>query len=178
MREKGREEGISSISVTTPSRQEAGPALQHSASCHSVTYKTHIQSQICCAAQGQCRAHTPECCSWSLGRASSPILVTKLEPILLPASRVDKKEEEGGDLFLVHATTQQTRGRPGISTLTSLGPTYPQSPHSGSALLCCPGEEQGQLSQVLQQVRDRASSSALMTSQPAFMAALGGKGPG
>lgn len=41
-----------------------------------------------------------------------------------------------------------------------LGLAYPHLPYPGPSLLCCPGERQGKLSLVLQQVRGRASSSA------------------
>lgn len=54
------------------------------------------------------------------------------------------------------STTQQTRGKSDSSTLLPSG----WAPHPEPALLCCPGEVQGLLSQVLQQVRGRASFPA------------------
>lgn len=58
--------------------------------------------------------------------------------------------------------------------LRALLPAPPPNP--GSALLCGPGEVQGLLFHMLQLVRDRNSSSALMTLGPALLSAVGGKG--
>jgi hypothetical protein len=51
-------------------------------------------------------------------------------------------------VFLTHITTPRQVA----------GPAYPQSPHPGPALLCCPGEVQDSLSQVLQLMRGRDRS--------------------
>ena len=65
----------------------------------------------------------------------------------------DKPVLKGGE---EGSTTQQTRGKSDSSTLLPSG----WAPHPEPALLCCPGEVQGLLSQVLQQVRGRASFPA------------------
>lgn len=63
----------------------------------------------------------------------------------------------------------------GFHTLEAGSPVTPQN--QGPALPCTPVKMQGPLSQVLQQARDMASSSALMTlSGPALLPAATGKG--
>lgn len=71
---------------------------------------------------------------------------------------------------------QQESGWTSSSTPTSLGLAHLQPWQPGPVLLCCPGQVQGLTSQVLQQVRDRASSPVLMTPGPALPPAVGGKG--
>ena len=56
------------------------------------------------------------------------------------------------------------------------GLAHLQALHAGPALLRYPGEEQDPLSQVLQQVGAKASSTALMIPGPALLPAIGGKG--
>jgi hypothetical protein len=56
------------------------------------------------------------------------------------------------------------------------GPAYKQSLQPGPALPCCPGEVQGQLSQVLQLVKDMASFSSLITPGLTLLSAIDGKG--
>lgn len=52
--------------------------------------------------------------------------------------------------------------------------TYPLL-QPGSALLCCPGEVQGLLFWMLQQVRNRTSSPALMNPWPALLFVIDGR---
>lgn len=65
----------------------------------------------------------------------------------------------------------------GCPTLKPLGMAYLSS-HSGPALLCCKGMVQGLLSPVLQQMRGRDGSPALITLGSALPPAVGGKGQG
>lgn len=95
---------------------------------------------------------------------------------------------------------QQVRDRVSSPTLQILGPAFqpdiggnksraysslltlsglacgPHAPHSVPDLLCCAGQVQGPLSQVLQQVRGKTSSPTLMNSGASSLDSYAGKG--
>lgn len=82
---------------------------------------------------------------------------------------VARVEGQGGHLSLTHTAARQTICRASYPLLTPLGSAHLQSPDPEPALLCCPLEVQGLLSQGLQQVRSRDSSLVLMTPGPGLL---------
>lgn len=89
-----------------------------------------------------------------------PTCILNISPVLHPASLFYAVSINGkGQLSCCHAP------RAGLLTLIPPGP----------ALLCCSGEAQGQICRVLQ-LRDRATSLALVTPGTALPPATGSKG--
>lgn len=142
----------------TDRRQGSSPMLTSSGLAHS--YPCH-QGQVYCAAQVR-------------GKARSPVLMASWRQ--LSSCLHSDGKCKGRRSLPCHANVQQTRGRAGSPTLMPSGPPYPQSPHLGPALLCFPGEVQGLPFQVLQLVKDRATSHALMSPGPGLLPATDGEG--
>lgn len=97
---------------------------------------------------------------------SSPLAQARCKAILLSLS-----EEWGqfshscdpGASSLLPQYCRQEAGMDGSPTLMLLGPAHLHPPCPEPAVVCCPRDVQGPLSLVLQQVRDRDNSPALMT---------------
>jgi len=88
------------------------------------------------------------------------------------------KGAKGGYLPHTDITSCQMSDGTNYSVLLPLGTGSSVLPPPGLALLCCPEEVLGPLSHVLQPVRARARSHALMTLEPVLPTAAGGDGQG
>lgn len=92
-------------------------------------------------------------------------------------STIGAKGAKGGFHSHTHITSYQMWWNQ-LSSALALGTGSSVLPPPGLALLCCPEEELGPLSHVLQPARTRAHSHALMTLEPVLPTTAGGDGQG
>lgn len=90
-------------------------------------------------------------------------------PVQSPGSGCERSE-------LVRMSERSECQNAGSLALQPSGLAHQQSLQSGPTLSCCPGEVQHLFSLLLQLVRNMASSSILMTLEPAFLLAIDVKG--
>jgi hypothetical protein len=125
-----------------------------------ITYNPYIQGQLYCVSQMRRRACSPECCSrWGAGPALPLWRSWDSFPACCRWWGV-----RWGEWYLSLARVTAQQGQ--ICHAYTLRDGLPASSTPGSALLCCPGKVQSQLSWVLQEVRGRDRSPALMTPGP------------